>query len=296
MPSSTKKQARFMAAAAHNPKFAKRVGMKQSVAKDFNRADAGTGILKKAIGGLAAAQQPLGGPPATVARSPRPAPGRFGPKRGMRKPRKGLTSTLKSADQTIAGAGNQLADLSASVSPTPDAGDLGYAGGGKIGTAALALRQLAAKFESALHMQDTDQATRVGRQMDSMQPGASQSVLQKLGLAQSGVAADKLATFKRGGRVRRYGKGGKVGNLVKHLVELTSSPEHSIHDDLKGRLEDSGVPPDQHSQVKIKDYQLVDSDKNDHFYNATLEGPKEHIDKIKSHLTSEGLGLESAED
>jgi hypothetical protein len=35
-----------MAAAAHNPEFAKKVGVKQSVAKEFNQADAGTGILK----------------------------------------------------------------------------------------------------------------------------------------------------------------------------------------------------------------------------------------------------------
>jgi len=35
-----------MAAAAHNPAFAKKVGIKQSVAKEFNRADAGTGIIK----------------------------------------------------------------------------------------------------------------------------------------------------------------------------------------------------------------------------------------------------------
>jgi hypothetical protein len=47
MPSKTRKQARTMAAAAHNPKFAKRVGIPISVAKEFNRADAGTGILSK---------------------------------------------------------------------------------------------------------------------------------------------------------------------------------------------------------------------------------------------------------
>ena len=39
MPSRTKKQARTMAAAAHNPKFAKKVGIPVSVAKDFNQAD-----------------------------------------------------------------------------------------------------------------------------------------------------------------------------------------------------------------------------------------------------------------
>lgn len=46
MPSKSKKQARLMAAAAHNPKFAKKVGVPQRVAKEFNSADAGTGILK----------------------------------------------------------------------------------------------------------------------------------------------------------------------------------------------------------------------------------------------------------
>jgi hypothetical protein len=35
-----------MAAAAHNPKFAKNVGIPVAVAKDFNKADAKTGILK----------------------------------------------------------------------------------------------------------------------------------------------------------------------------------------------------------------------------------------------------------
>lgn len=47
MPSKTPKQARTMAAAAHSPKFAKKVGIKPKVAKEFNLADAGTGILKK---------------------------------------------------------------------------------------------------------------------------------------------------------------------------------------------------------------------------------------------------------
>lgn len=46
MPSKTPKQARTMAAAAHNPKFAKKMGIPKKVAKDFNQADAGTGIIK----------------------------------------------------------------------------------------------------------------------------------------------------------------------------------------------------------------------------------------------------------
>lgn len=41
MPSKTKAQRNLMAAAAHNPKFAKKVGVPMSVAKEFNQADKG---------------------------------------------------------------------------------------------------------------------------------------------------------------------------------------------------------------------------------------------------------------
>ena len=38
-----------MAAAAHNPAFAKRVGVPQSVAQEFNQADKGSGLLARAM-------------------------------------------------------------------------------------------------------------------------------------------------------------------------------------------------------------------------------------------------------
>ena len=41
MPSKTPKQRRFMSAAAHNPSFAKKAGIPQSVAKEFHNADRG---------------------------------------------------------------------------------------------------------------------------------------------------------------------------------------------------------------------------------------------------------------
>jgi hypothetical protein len=41
MPSTSKKQHNFMAAIAHNPAFAKKVGVPQSVGKEFNQADKG---------------------------------------------------------------------------------------------------------------------------------------------------------------------------------------------------------------------------------------------------------------
>lgn len=46
MPSKTPKQARMMAGAAHDPKFAKKVGVSQKVAQEFNQADKGGPMLK----------------------------------------------------------------------------------------------------------------------------------------------------------------------------------------------------------------------------------------------------------
>jgi hypothetical protein len=46
MPSTSKKQHNFMAAIAHNPAFAKKVGIPQSVGKEFNQADKGKKFSK----------------------------------------------------------------------------------------------------------------------------------------------------------------------------------------------------------------------------------------------------------
>jgi hypothetical protein len=46
MPSSSKKQHNFMAAVANNPAFAKKVGVPQSVGKDFSEADKGRKFSK----------------------------------------------------------------------------------------------------------------------------------------------------------------------------------------------------------------------------------------------------------
>jgi hypothetical protein len=46
MPSTSKKQHNFMAAIAHSPAFAKKVGVPQSVGQDFNKADIGKKFSK----------------------------------------------------------------------------------------------------------------------------------------------------------------------------------------------------------------------------------------------------------
>ena len=50
MPAVSAKQEKFMQAVAHNPKFAKKVGVPQSVGKEF------TGMKKMAMGGMAASK------------------------------------------------------------------------------------------------------------------------------------------------------------------------------------------------------------------------------------------------
>lgn len=53
MPSKSQSQERLMAAAAHNPAFAKKVGVPPKVAKEFNKADKGTKLksLPKKVSG-----------------------------------------------------------------------------------------------------------------------------------------------------------------------------------------------------------------------------------------------------
>ena len=65
MPSTSKKQRNFMAAVAHNPAFAKKAGVPQSVGKEFNKADKGKtfkqgGNMKKMnMGGYADGGMPM---------------------------------------------------------------------------------------------------------------------------------------------------------------------------------------------------------------------------------------------
>jgi hypothetical protein len=49
MPSKSKAQHNLMAAAAHNPKFAKKVGVPVSVAKEYNEADKGKKFKKGGV-------------------------------------------------------------------------------------------------------------------------------------------------------------------------------------------------------------------------------------------------------
>ena len=49
MPSKTFRQARMLAGAAHDPVFARKVGVRRDVAKEYNKADDRSGFLSSAM-------------------------------------------------------------------------------------------------------------------------------------------------------------------------------------------------------------------------------------------------------
>jgi len=53
MPAVSKKQQKFMQAVAHNPKFAKKVGVKQSIGKEFTKEKDMKKVKKMNMGGMA---------------------------------------------------------------------------------------------------------------------------------------------------------------------------------------------------------------------------------------------------
>ena len=61
MPSTSKKQHNFMAAVAHSPAFAKKVGVPQSVGKEFSTADKGRKFSKG--GDIMATEKKVAGTP-----------------------------------------------------------------------------------------------------------------------------------------------------------------------------------------------------------------------------------------
>lgn len=211
MPSVSKKQARFMAAAAHNPRFAKKAGIKQSVAREFNKAD--QGALRRAVGG---AVRRATGKAAASAMSTTPPPkggglrgamgrviGRIAPQ-SQKNPATRMSNhmvsnpdTLSGTDATLAETGEGLRNIVGRMSrgriAAAKGGKIGrYAEGGKVGTAMSALRALAKKYQAALDSGDTVLARRLKKQLDSA--GVKD--------AEEEVGNQKAATFAKGGKVK----------------------------------------------------------------------------------------------
>lgn len=66
MPAVSKKQERFMQAVAHNPAFAKKVGVPVKVGKEFTKAEGGMAESKKMVGKEIAFMKKKGAPKSMV--------------------------------------------------------------------------------------------------------------------------------------------------------------------------------------------------------------------------------------
>jgi len=66
MPTVSKKQERFMQAVAHNPAFAKKAGVPQSVGKEFTKSGGGMAESKKMVGKELAFMKKKGAPKSMI--------------------------------------------------------------------------------------------------------------------------------------------------------------------------------------------------------------------------------------
>jgi len=66
VPSVSKKQERFMQAVAHNPAFAKKAGVPQSVGKEFTKSGGGMAESKKMVGKEVAFMKKKGAPKSMI--------------------------------------------------------------------------------------------------------------------------------------------------------------------------------------------------------------------------------------
>jgi hypothetical protein len=112
MPSKSKAQRNFMAAVAHNPTFAKKAGVPQSVGKEFNEADKGH---KFKTGGPMATKKMAGGGD-TIGKS-------------GNKQSKGITAEKMAAVRTAAPSRDGLAEKGRTKGKVPT-----MAGGKVLGT------------------------------------------------------------------------------------------------------------------------------------------------------------------
>lgn len=240
MPSKSKKQRRFMAAAAHNPEFARKAGISQSVAREFHSAD-----QRKSFGGPVKMRGPL-----TQATS-RPV-GRSAPQR-LSVDLNRVDSDLNAANDSLRGVIGRLARPAPSLrtrqrtsggsrvpyenhalSRVPRGlGPRKFADGGKVGTAVQAVRTLARRLKEALERDDKETAGRLIRQMEKLEPGSSKSLTAD---PSAKARSDKLATFAKGGKVRNTAKASKavLKSLQRRLRELEGKLAY-------GELDENGI-------------------------------------------------------
>jgi hypothetical protein len=185
MPSTSAKQAKFMRAIAHSPLFAKKVGVKQSVGKDFEMADkkmkkfgSGGGVTKQmptsdAMGSMGMAK---GG----SAKGKAKAKGKAMMAAAMMKDRMGRAMAARGAEAPMAPAGPPMG--------------MGMKKGGK----AKAKPFAATKFGAAMMKKSGDTE---GRAMKKMAKGGSIDGIATKGKTKGKMMAmGGMAGYKHGGK------------------------------------------------------------------------------------------------
>lgn len=117
MPAKSAKQERFMQAIAHNPAFAKKVGVPQSVGKEFTKAGGGMAESKKMIGKEVAFMKKKGAPKSMIkheesemkkyAKGGMVAPSKMGAVKTAAPSRDGIAAKGKTKGKQIVMAGNK---------------------------------------------------------------------------------------------------------------------------------------------------------------------------------------------
>ena len=218
MPVVSKKQEKFMQAVANNPKFAKKVGVKQSIGREFTK-EKGMKTKKMNMGGMAdregraMAAGRLAGRPGMMA----DARGRAMMKNGgkVKKMNKGgrtdRTKSIMNEKDEIRRVDREIRD------------NEGYMKGGKVGYAAGGMAKIAAKgLKKMIQKAKNKMADKEGRALAKDKKGMTASQMKDAGgramatggmLARTGGSSAKMKAkgkvMKKGGTVKGRGNASK---------------------------------------------------------------------------------------
>ena len=215
MPATSKKQEKFMQAVANNPKFAKKVGVKQSIGREFTK-EKGMKTKKMNMGGMAdregraMAAGRLAGRPGMMA----DARGRAMMKKGgkVKKMNKGgrtdRTKSIMNEKDEIRRVDREIRD------------NEGYMKGGKVGYAAGGMAKIAAKgLKKMIQKAKNKMADKEGRALAKDKKGMTAAQMSDArGRAMKKGGATMKAKGKKmmgGGKVKAYKKGGAVSSASK---------------------------------------------------------------------------------
>ena len=230
MPVVSKKQEKFMQAVANNPKFAKKVGVKQSIGREFTK-EKSMKTKKMNMGGMAdregraMAAGRLAGRPGMMA----DARGRAMMKKGgtVKKMRKGgNTSKMNELEElgrvdaekgySAKGKRNlkdEKARVVREIKNKKAGGKVGYAAGGKVSMTSMKDREGRALAKDKKGMTAAQMKDARGRAMKGAMAGAKAG---GLGMKKGGaVMKAKGKKMMGGGKVKAYKKGGAVSSASK---------------------------------------------------------------------------------